>query len=66
LFLPCPWQWPLHHAGMAQQVIPLQAVANFFQDPSLPWVHFFSSLQRLTARCWSPYRSFSALKRPPP
>jgi hypothetical protein len=40
--LPGPLQIrPLCSAGTTQQVIHLQAVANFFWDPPSPWVHFF-------------------------
>jgi hypothetical protein len=60
--LPCPWQQcPLCHAGMAQRVIPLQAAANFFQNPPLPWVCFFSQPWCLTAKYRSPCCCFSAL-----
>jgi hypothetical protein len=51
----------LRGAGMAQRVIPLQAADNFFWDPPLPWVHFFSYWWCPMARYQSPYRSFSAL-----
>jgi hypothetical protein len=63
LSLPCPWrQSPLHCAGMAQWVILLQEASNFFQDPPLPWVHFFGWPWHLTARCRSLNRPFSAKK----
>jgi hypothetical protein len=39
---------------------PTVGVANFFQDPPSPWVHFFSCWQRHTARCLCPYQSSSA------
>jgi hypothetical protein len=61
LSLPCPWQLcPLCRAGMVQRVISLQAVANFFQDPPLPWVYFFIVQRCPAARCRSPYCFFSA------
>jgi hypothetical protein len=36
-------------------------LANFFQDPPSPWVHFFSCWLHPTVRCQSPYRFFCAL-----
>jgi hypothetical protein len=51
-----PWRpCPLCGAGVARRVIiPLQAAANFFQDPPSSWVHFFSYRWCPMARCWSP------------
>jgi hypothetical protein len=37
-------------------------VANFFQDPPLPWVCSFGFSWRHTARCWSPCCFFSVPK----
>jgi hypothetical protein len=56
------WLHPLRHAGTAWQVIRLQEAANFFWDPTSPWVSFFSFQWCPTARCQSPCCFFSAPK----
>jgi hypothetical protein len=58
------WQRPLRRHAPARRVIPPQVAANFFRDPPLPWVGFFSCRLRPTARCLSPCRFFSAPKFP--
>jgi hypothetical protein len=55
------WSRPICRAAPAWWVICLLVAANFFQDPPLPWVHFFGCWRHPTTRCRSPYRSFSAL-----
>jgi hypothetical protein len=56
-----PWRLcPSCVAGEVQQIVPLPAVANFFWDPALPWVCFFSYWRHPTARCEFPYYFFSA------
>jgi hypothetical protein len=54
-------QYPLLGTGMTLRVILLRTTANFFRDPSSPWVRFFSYRWRNTARCQSPYRFFIVL-----
>jgi hypothetical protein len=62
LSLPGPWRpCPLRCAVMARRVILLRMAVSVFRDPPSPWVPFFSCWRRPTARCLSPYRSFSAL-----
>jgi hypothetical protein len=44
------WLQPLCCAGTAQWVIHLWATANFFWNPTSPWVHFLSCWQHLMVR----------------
>jgi hypothetical protein len=64
---PCPWRpCSLQRATLAQRVIPLQAVANFYRDPQFPWVRTFGFWRHSVARfrplcCFlSPPTSFTA------